>query len=115
MSPGAAPISKVQNQNACQRRARSGSAHRDGPWANRNGLRPASLSVESEICGVPRAGKGPGDGTTGTGAGMPQAELQTGRIDCQEEDARLSALASTGILDSEPEPSFDAIRSEEHT
>jgi len=40
---------------------------------------------------------------------MPQAELQTGRIDCQEEDARLSALASTGILDSEPEPSFDAI------
>ena len=40
---------------------------------------------------------------------MPQAELQTGRIDWQEEDARLSALASTGILDSAPEPSFDAI------
>jgi EAL domain-containing protein (putative c-di-GMP-specific phosphodiesterase class I) len=40
---------------------------------------------------------------------MPQAELQTGRIDSQEEDARLSALASTGILDSEPEPNFDAI------
>jgi len=40
---------------------------------------------------------------------MPQAELQTGRIERQEEDARLSALASTGILDSEPEPSFDAI------
>ena len=40
---------------------------------------------------------------------MPQAELQTGRIDCHEENARLSALASTGILDSAPEPSFDAI------
>jgi EAL domain-containing protein (putative c-di-GMP-specific phosphodiesterase class I) len=40
---------------------------------------------------------------------MPQAELQTGKIDWQKEDARLSALASTGILDSEPEPSFDAI------
>jgi GAF domain-containing protein len=40
---------------------------------------------------------------------MPQAELQNGRIDCHEEDARLSALASTGILDSAPEPSFDAI------
>ena len=40
---------------------------------------------------------------------MPRAELPTGSIDCHEEDARLSALASTGILDSEPEPSFDAI------
>ena len=40
---------------------------------------------------------------------MPQAELQNGRIDWHEEDARLSALASTGILDSAPEASFDAI------
>jgi EAL domain-containing protein (putative c-di-GMP-specific phosphodiesterase class I) len=40
---------------------------------------------------------------------MPQAELHTGRIDWQEEDARLAALTSTGILDSAPEPSFDAI------
>jgi EAL domain-containing protein (putative c-di-GMP-specific phosphodiesterase class I) len=40
---------------------------------------------------------------------MPQAELQTGKIDEQEEDARLAALASTGILDTEPEASFDAI------
>ena len=40
---------------------------------------------------------------------MPQAELQTGRIDCHEENARLLALASTEILDSAPEPSFDAI------
>jgi EAL domain-containing protein (putative c-di-GMP-specific phosphodiesterase class I) len=43
------------------------------------------------------------------GARMPQAELQTGEINWQDEDARLAALASTGILDSEPEPSFDAI------
>jgi EAL domain-containing protein (putative c-di-GMP-specific phosphodiesterase class I) len=40
---------------------------------------------------------------------MPQAELQNGKIDCKGEGARLSALASTGILDSAPEPSFDAI------
>ncbi len=40
---------------------------------------------------------------------MPQAVLQNGRIDWHEEDARLSALASTGILDSPPESSFDAI------
>ncbi|MGD0155184.1 MAG: EAL domain-containing protein [Terracidiphilus sp.] len=40
---------------------------------------------------------------------MPQAELQTAEINWQDEDARLAALASTGILDSEPEPSFDAI------
>ena len=40
---------------------------------------------------------------------MLQAELQTGRIDWKEEDARLAALASTGILDSAPEPGFDAI------
>ncbi len=43
------------------------------------------------------------------GARMPQAELQTGEINWQDEDARLAALASTGILDTEPEPSFDAI------
>ncbi|MGO9325924.1 MAG: EAL domain-containing protein [Terracidiphilus sp.] len=40
---------------------------------------------------------------------MPQAELQNGKIDCTGEGARLSALASTGILDSASEPSFDAI------
>ncbi|MGO8757348.1 MAG: EAL domain-containing protein [Terracidiphilus sp.] len=40
---------------------------------------------------------------------MPQTELQIAGIDWQEEDARLSELASTGILDSAPEPSFDAI------
>ncbi len=40
---------------------------------------------------------------------MPQAELAIGRSDGQEEDARLKALASTGILDTAPEASFDAI------
>lgn len=43
---------------------------------------------------------------------MPFAEdidLETGNIDLAKEDARLRALASTGILDTEPEPSFDAI------
>jgi EAL domain-containing protein (putative c-di-GMP-specific phosphodiesterase class I) len=40
---------------------------------------------------------------------MPSAELQTGSIDWPQEDARLTALAATEILDTEPEPSFDAI------
>jgi EAL domain-containing protein (putative c-di-GMP-specific phosphodiesterase class I) len=40
---------------------------------------------------------------------MLQAEMQAGKIDLHEEDARLSALTSTGILDSAPEPSYDAI------
>ena len=34
---------------------------------------------------------------------MPQAELGIDRLDGQEEDARLEALASTGILDTAPE------------
>jgi EAL domain-containing protein (putative c-di-GMP-specific phosphodiesterase class I) len=40
---------------------------------------------------------------------MPSAEIKTLEIDWQQESARLAALASTGILDTEPEPSFDAI------
>ena len=40
---------------------------------------------------------------------MPLAELHTDRIDWREEDARLAALESTEILDSEPEPSYDTI------
>jgi len=39
---------------------------------------------------------------------MSQAELQS-RIEWHQEDARLAALAATGILDTAPEPSFDAI------
>jgi EAL domain-containing protein (putative c-di-GMP-specific phosphodiesterase class I) len=40
---------------------------------------------------------------------MPQAEREIGEIDRQQEDARLAALISTGILDTPPEPGFDAI------
>ena len=40
---------------------------------------------------------------------MPQAELAISKQEGQEEDARLEALASTGILDSAPEANFDAI------
>jgi EAL domain-containing protein (putative c-di-GMP-specific phosphodiesterase class I) len=40
---------------------------------------------------------------------MPQAELETGEIDRQEEEARLAALLSTGILDTAPESGYDAI------
>lgn len=40
---------------------------------------------------------------------MPQAGIETFEMDGQQEGLRLAALASTGILDSDPEPSFDAI------
>jgi EAL domain-containing protein (putative c-di-GMP-specific phosphodiesterase class I) len=40
---------------------------------------------------------------------MPQAELESKRYDWNQEEARLAALVSTGILDTEPEPAFDAI------
>ena len=40
---------------------------------------------------------------------MPQTELAIGRLGGQDEDARLNALALTGILDTAPETSFDAI------
>ncbi len=40
---------------------------------------------------------------------MQQVKLETRKTDWRQEDARLAALASTGILDSAPEPSFDAI------
>jgi EAL domain-containing protein (putative c-di-GMP-specific phosphodiesterase class I) len=40
---------------------------------------------------------------------MPQAELETGKSTWRLEKERLAALASTGILDTAPEPSYDAI------
>jgi EAL domain-containing protein (putative c-di-GMP-specific phosphodiesterase class I) len=42
---------------------------------------------------------------------MPLAELETGIVDRQQEQetARLAALAATGILDTPPEPIYDAI------
>jgi EAL domain-containing protein (putative c-di-GMP-specific phosphodiesterase class I) len=40
---------------------------------------------------------------------MYNAELQTDKIDPEQEATRLAALAATGILDSEPESSYDAI------
>ena len=40
---------------------------------------------------------------------MPQIELETGKIDRQQEETRLAELASIGILDTPPEPSYDAI------
>jgi len=40
---------------------------------------------------------------------MPEVEFATHKIDREMEVSRLAALASTGILDSEPEASYDAI------
>jgi EAL domain-containing protein (putative c-di-GMP-specific phosphodiesterase class I) len=40
---------------------------------------------------------------------MQLADLETDKLDSQEEDARLAALVSTGILDTSPEPGYDAI------
>jgi EAL domain-containing protein (putative c-di-GMP-specific phosphodiesterase class I) len=44
-----------------------------------------------------------------TGVIMLNAALQTERVDREQEAERIAALASTGILDSEPEASYDAI------
>jgi EAL domain-containing protein (putative c-di-GMP-specific phosphodiesterase class I) len=40
---------------------------------------------------------------------MPLAGLEINNLDCSQETTRLAALGSTGILDSAPEPSYDAI------
>jgi len=40
---------------------------------------------------------------------MQQAELETGRLDREQEAARLTALIATGILDTAPETGYDAI------
>jgi EAL domain-containing protein (putative c-di-GMP-specific phosphodiesterase class I) len=40
---------------------------------------------------------------------MSQVAIETGVADKQQEDARLAALYATGILDTPPEPSYDAI------
>jgi GAF domain-containing protein len=40
---------------------------------------------------------------------MPLAELEINAADQQQEDARLAALISAGILDTPPEPAYDAI------
>jgi EAL domain-containing protein (putative c-di-GMP-specific phosphodiesterase class I) len=69
----------------------------------------ASAVFDNIIREVPWAGNGIASGTAEPGEGMAQAELEVGRIDWEQENARLSALASTEILDSVPEPSFDCI------
>lgn len=40
---------------------------------------------------------------------MAQAECAISKLDSQEEEARLKALASTGIMDTAPEANFDAV------
>jgi EAL domain-containing protein (putative c-di-GMP-specific phosphodiesterase class I) len=45
----------------------------------------------------------------GAGARMAKAALVAATMDVQGEDARLAALIATGILDSEPEPVYDAV------
>src|ERR1700721_2875089 len=70
----------------------------------------SSAALKGVIREAPRAGTGAGHGATGRpGAGMPLAALHTDGIEWREEDARLSALELTEILDSEPEPSYDTI------
>ena len=54
--------------------------------------------VGNRIAGAPR---GPNE--------MTEVALKASEIDRQQEETRLSALASTEILDTAPEPSFDAI------
>jgi len=40
---------------------------------------------------------------------MPQVDIEMEVVDSQHEDARLAALRATGILDTPPEPGYDAI------
>jgi len=40
---------------------------------------------------------------------MPQVAVELREVDRQQEDARMAALIATGILDTPPEPEFDAI------
>jgi EAL domain-containing protein (putative c-di-GMP-specific phosphodiesterase class I) len=40
---------------------------------------------------------------------MPQAVLEIDRLDREQEAARLAALTATGILDTQPEPGYDAV------
>ena len=40
---------------------------------------------------------------------MQQAELETGKLEREQESARLAALIATGIMDTPPEPGYDAI------
>ncbi len=40
---------------------------------------------------------------------MPQLDYETGEVDRQQEDARLAELLALGILDTPPEPAYDAI------
>ena len=40
---------------------------------------------------------------------MSHIELESGRVDRQQEDGRLAALHSTEILDTEPEAPYDAV------
>ncbi|MGP8271937.1 MAG: EAL domain-containing protein [Terracidiphilus sp.] len=40
---------------------------------------------------------------------MPLIEMETGKIERHEEEARLAALVSLGILDTPPEPCYDAV------
>jgi EAL domain-containing protein (putative c-di-GMP-specific phosphodiesterase class I) len=49
------------------------------------------------------------DGIALAGDDMPHAALETTRMSRQNEDARLAALASVGIMDTEPERCYDAI------
>src|SRR6185437_16130315 len=48
-------------------------------------------------------------GTTAVEIKMPQAQSRVTDDELEREDVRLAALAATGILDTEPEPAFDAI------
>lgn len=58
---------------------------------------------------MPEAGDQAGQGGTRALKKMPQAGLEPCKADWQKEDERLAALTATGILDSAPESSFDAI------
>jgi len=63
-----------------------------------DGAHKTAIPGGNRIAGAPR---GPNE--------MTEVALKASEIDRQQEETRLSALASTEILDTAPEPSFDAI------
>src|SRR5215469_729988 len=89
----------------CSRRYREPSAERTNPYL-------WSAQQEEQSSGCPHQylkRVGSRAASRGAGARMVQAALVATPIEWREEDARRAALLSTGILDSPPEPTFDAI------
>jgi EAL domain-containing protein (putative c-di-GMP-specific phosphodiesterase class I) len=76
--------------------------------ASRDALKRFAISESHKMPAAPS--RQDREGRNGSEAMTPQVELRPEKVDWrQQEDARLAALGATGILDTPPEASFDAI------